>query len=183
MHFSYYQKSQHFIYPLLKLKGRAFAQPISTYFQLQGPTGTILETNYKTLFALYHADALYKKSEARLLDDAAYETSYQQPLSDFVLIAFDCSAFAEDFDKVMEGKYSELSNGTKSILLYNEPRQDLIWALNPQDHYYDAARELSTDVELLVGNELARMPKMDTDGEIYTVDRETFDHFHKHFNP
>jgi hypothetical protein len=148
----YFQKSKIFLYPFLLVPKGSSVSPINTYTSLEGYC-THSDTK---LVCQYHIrdDNTYKVFEKRhLLGNQFFHEFFEAP-DNIGLYIFDLQDFKSDWDKVIDGKYSQLSKEAKSIILtyYLNSKSNYTYVdsyLNPEDHFESYAKLLGCSPKLL----------------------------------
>lgn len=148
----YIQKSKTFLWPLLNLK----ITPIETYFKF----GDIELDDQRLLIALFHnenANYVAKKSEIKA-----------HPMCDFIfkddefdLVVFNMYKIKDDYDMLVQGKYSKLSKNFKIIVSHTEKSKPVLMCLNPENNYKEFARALGIHEHELEGRELLSPPNFE----------------------
>jgi hypothetical protein len=111
----YFQKSFTFLYPILGFKKDKHPRPVQTYLSW---AGTAYKESSRKLICVY------KKS-----DDEKWKTFEREYLithkmldmcvpldNDQIVYIFDFNSMADDYDAVVEGKYSKMSSHVKKLL-------------------------------------------------------------------
>lgn len=112
---SYIQKSRMFLYPILRIRRGVSVTPIQTYITWDNKYSL---KDYKFI-VLYHLrdDMEFKKfEEEKLLNNPLFDTFYELD-SNFGAYVFDFSDYKSDFKKILNGKYSLLSDDYKKAIL------------------------------------------------------------------
>lgn len=150
----YIQKSRLFLYPILGLKRGMGVTPIQTYMCWKNKFSF---EDYK-FFATYHmrADLEFKKFEEIFLLKNKYFEDWIQLEDDKGLYIFDYSEIKEDYDHIIDGKYSHLSDKhkTKVLKFFNNNRANydkINSYLYPQNFYEAYAKLLKVPITLLMG--------------------------------
>jgi len=111
----YIQKSRIFLYPILKIPRGVSVTPIQTYMEWEG--------KYKVsdckLISVYHLrdDPDFKKFESKkLLQNAKFNNFFELEDSKGVYV-FDYKDSKDDYLKIVNGKYSQLSDRYKHKIL------------------------------------------------------------------
>lgn len=107
---NYFQKSKVFLYPILGLRSSSIV-PVETYIAWEGMFTT---DDYK-LACIFHLreDSEFISFEENVLLKNPYFIDYKELSIDKGVYTFDLSDFKEDFDALIQGKYSHLSEDTK----------------------------------------------------------------------
>jgi hypothetical protein len=172
----YYQKSRLFLYPALKVKKGVSVTPIETYLAWKGFYST---DDYKLICIYYiRDDDEFKQFEQiKLLGNEMFH--------DFVELAenrgayvFDFSNNKADFENVVSGKYSKLSNDLKIRIMAffsnNRGQLGYIESYLYPDKYFGLYAKLLCSKE----KEMDSMEKLLTEvGELCSIpdiDEETF---------
>jgi len=146
------QKSTVFLYPLLALPSNI--KPINTFLNFDN----VLEQNKFQLIVLFNnQNNKYIELKQAIINHKLFD--YELNDDCFDIIVFDLKKFYLDFNKVVEGKYSKLSTGAKSTLLYNNPTCKIYeYVFNPENHYLTFSNLFQCSVESMSGNELCSPP-------------------------
>jgi hypothetical protein len=107
----YYQKSRLFLYPALKVKKGVSVTPIETYMAWEG----YYSTDDCKLVCVYHLrtdDEFRKFEKSKLLGNDLFH-DFKELADNKGVYVFDFSSNKEDFQHVVRGKYSKLSNDAK----------------------------------------------------------------------
>jgi hypothetical protein len=154
---SYVQKSLWFLYPLLGIKKSVNFKPVQSY--LKNPHKGITEEDYK-LICVYKKtnDERFSYFEDIYLFNNYYFKDYYETKS-YLVYTFDLSDYKEDFRKVLNGEYSQLSSKVKSIIngyfaKFDEhglhPHPKIQAYLFPNDEVYEQiAEELNIAFDLI----------------------------------
>lgn len=155
----YIQKSKTFLWPLLNLK----IDPIETYFRF----GDIDLGEEKVLIALFHNENpnyIAKKEEIK-----------SHPMCDFIfkdaefdIVVFNMYKIKDDYDMLIEGKYSKLSENFKIVVNHNEKKKPVLMCLNPEKNYKEFAQALGIYEYELEGKELLSPPNFEQE-TIYVI--------------
>lgn len=148
LYIEYIQKSRVFLYPSLNIKRGSSVTPIETYFSWDEHY-TIAD---KKLICLYHLrdDNEFKTFERlKLLNNPKFENFHFVSDNKGVYI-FDFSSDAEDYDNIINGKYSKISEPTKTKILgffaQSKFHQEYIESyLYPQKYFDKYAELLASD--------------------------------------
>jgi hypothetical protein len=148
----YIQKSKTFLWPLLNLN----IEPIETYFKF----GDIELDEQRLLIALFHnenANYLAKKSKIE-----------SHPMCDFIfkdeefdIVVFNMYKIKDDYDMLIQGKYSKLSKNFKIVVTHNEKSKPVRMCLNPESNYKEFAHALGVYEHELEGKELLSPPNFE----------------------
>jgi hypothetical protein len=166
----YTQKSKIFLYPLLGIKRGTSITPIQTYLQWAG----YYSTEDCRLICHYHqrVDQEFKRFEEKVLLNDPYFDDYFRLEDDSLAYVFDFGNHVNDYQNIVAGKYSQLSDEHKNIVssfFLNNPNHHarVLSYLIPDRFYADYAELYGVRPELLkqVG-ELCSIPDME---------KETFD--------
>lgn len=106
----YFQKSKVFLFPALGIKRGTSVTPIETY--LEWGDITVQDTKLICLYHIRDDDEFVSYEEKYLLGNPLFE-DYIEVGDDKAVYIFDFSEYAEDFAKVVEGRYSLLSQKLK----------------------------------------------------------------------
>lgn len=149
----YFQKSRIFMYPLLGIKRGVSVTPIETYISWEG----YYEPHDCKLMCVYH---LRKDSEfilfekERLLNNKLF-CDFKLLENDKAVYVFDFSCYKQDWLKIINGKYSKISNVYKKHIENFYGKKDNNYAyiesfLYPQKYYSIYAELFSVKEALLV---------------------------------
>lgn len=165
MYKEYFHKSRVFLYPALGIKKGVSVTPIQTYMSWQGR----YEVSDRKLCCLYHLrdDADFKSFEQlKLLGNRHFHEFIQVEEKQGVYV-FDLSIMKEDWDHVLNGKYSKISKEHKQSIRHfiglNSPHLpyiDLFLFPNKHFHLYSELSGIEVDVLKDVG-ELCDLPDLD----------------------
>ena len=64
-----------------------------------------------------------------------------------------------EYDKIIKGKYSELSDNCKSVIAHTSDNEAVVKCLYPDNNYKEFARALGVEPEILKGKELLSPPQ------------------------
>ena len=111
----YLQKSSKFLYPLLGINSQTAIKPIQTYIAW---TGEVCINDYK-LVCVYDKkeDNAFKQFERTILRKNKYLADYKETVNEQAVYIFDLRPFKADVLLFLKGKYSQLSDETKLIIL------------------------------------------------------------------
>jgi len=148
----YIQKSKTFLWPVLNIS----TEPIETYLNIRD-----LDLGEKKLIiALYH-----NQNKSYLLNKKTIEKNkyYNATFTDdeFDIITFNLYVLKHDYDKIINGSYSELSENFKLFLNLNEKNKMILKCLNPEKYYKEFAEILNIHEEDLFNKELLSAPEYD----------------------
>jgi len=155
LYIDYIQKSRIFLYPALDIKRGSSVTPVETYVSWNG-NYTIAD---KKLICLYYLrdDQEFKTFEKiRLFGNNKYE-KFEYVDDDKGAYVFDMSSLGEDYDHIMNGKYSKISKEYKRTILnfFTSTKKHLEYIesyLYPEKHFDEYAKLLSSDDFNLVKN-------------------------------
>lgn len=160
----YFQKSTAFLFPILEMQSKNFTQPIGTYLGIENFT---FESTLPLIAVYYKHDVKFKNTLDKIIKHKQYELHVEVD-DDYVLVVFDMYFIENDYQNVIEGKYSQLSDAFKTIVINSFNENKLVpMALNPTSHYPKIAELLDCTIEELEGSEICTIPRMTTEGEIY----------------
>lgn len=162
----YFQKSRSFLFPILGLKKNATYAPLYVHLAWENMftiEDKMLLVSYKKFNDLNWEKYLVETLMASQMFNDYHETDE----SDIVVVSFDLKIIAEDYDKVLEGKYSKISKLLKKKIrdfyIYNSPE----WAymesfLFPEDYYGMYSKLLNVEEEhILYTGQLCDLPDLD----------------------
>jgi hypothetical protein len=148
----YFQKSKVFLYPLLEIKKGSPAIPTETYLSW----GTSYSTEDAKLVCVYHTrtDPEYISFEKNILFKHTRLSDHVVVDSTTSIFTFDFSDLQNDWNYIVNGKYSKIKNNLKRIILehFNSNSANKIYIesyLYPEKYFDDYANILKVDVDLL----------------------------------
>lgn len=111
----YIQKSKIFLYPLLGIKRGLSITPIQTYMAWDKEYSV---KNHKFI-CVYHmrTDKEFKQFEKKVLLANPFFSDWYESEDSKNIYIFDFSSIAKDFDKIINGQYSEVSRVSKVAIL------------------------------------------------------------------
>jgi hypothetical protein len=145
----YVQKSKTFLWPLLNLK----IQPIETYLKI----GDLDLEDNRVLIALFHNEnaqyiSMKKEIESHPMCDFIFKDS------EFDIVFFNMYKIKDDYDMLVQGSYSKLSNNFKIVMSGVEKRKPVLMCLYPENNYKEFAEVLNIHEHELEGKELLSPP-------------------------
>ena len=148
----YIQKSKTFLWPLLNLK----VKPIETYLRF----GDIKHTPESRILIVlfYNGDPDYLKHKSEIESHKHYDFTFTD--DDFDIVTFNFYSMKDDYDKIIEGKYSQISHEYKLFMSALEKNSMVLKCLNPANNYKEFAETLGTYPEELEGKELLSPPNL-----------------------
>jgi hypothetical protein len=161
----YFQKSKIFLYPLLGIKRGTSVVPSETYLGWNN----IYTPEDMKLICLYEMrqDQDYKRFEANVLLKHTRLHDYKVINSEQTVFVFDFSDLKEDWDHLINGRYSKLSKQTKETILgfFEQYSGNYVYInsyLNPENWFERYSEILGVDKKLIeeVG-ELCDKPDLD----------------------
>lgn len=149
---TYVQKSTMFLYPLLNLP--ATIQPVNTYMFIQG---FVMNDGYSMVCLLNRTSKTFQDDLNQMRRNKYFDINLTD--DDFEIVIFDMSSLKDDYNKIYNGTYSELSREAAILITYhNRTKYPLaVVALRPDEHYQKMADILSTIPEL-IPNQLVTSP-------------------------
>lgn len=107
----YFQKSKIFLYPLLDIRRGSSVTPIQTYMSWSN----YYEPEDMQLITTYHkrSDTDFLQFEKEILLKHTRLTDYVHLNSETIMLSFDFSDIAEDWNLLIAGKYSRMNPKTK----------------------------------------------------------------------
>lgn len=171
MYRNYFQKSKVFLYPLLGIEKGVDFVPVETYLSWEGN----FSTKDKKFICLY--DQKPNKAWAKFENDYLFSNILffdYMPLENNVHVyIFDLSSYASDYNSLVQGKYSNLTESTKDTIMNFFGEKGAIARYVEEylypDYYFDQyAEELGVSKSQLeeVG-ELCSRPDLDKEHLIY----------------
>ena len=146
----YVQKSRTFLWPLLNLN----VKPVETYLQF-GNVNHNDET--RILIVLFYNGAEdYKKYKSEIENHKCYDFTFED--EDFDLVTFNFYSMKDDYDKIVNGEYSKISNDYKLYMSAIETNPIILKCLEPQSNYKEIAELLNIPEYELEGVELLSPP-------------------------
>jgi len=176
MYKQYFQKSKIFLYPLLGIKKGIKYVPFETYFTW--------EDNYdlkdKKLICLYKQkrNKRWLEFEDIMLLKNKLFYDYKHLGDDMHLYVFDTSHIDKDYDRIVKGKYSEISKLTKNFIAKFFGEAGLIAEyidqyLHPEYYHEEYAHELNVDEDLIKKVwELCDKPDLKKETLVYKLDQK-----------
>jgi len=162
----YFQKSRSFLYPILGFKKVAQYIPLQVNLAWEGMFSLddkMLLVSYKKFKDLQWEKYLVETLMANQMFNDFHET--EDP--NVIVVSFDLKIISEDYDKVLQGKYSEigklLKKKIRDFYTYNSPE----WAymesfLFPHDYYGMYGKLLNVEQEhILHTGQLCDLPDLD----------------------
>lgn len=164
--YTYFQKSLAYLYPALGFQKIGFSQPVGSYLGIEGFTFE----HTKPLILLYSkGDPYFEKTLTALKEDSNFEFSFDLD-SDFHLVIFDMAVLGSDYDRIIKGHYSQVSQNLKTIIVNSKHSNLLVAAsLEPDLNREQVELDLGLTVGALKDSEIAEKPRMNTSGEILFV--------------
>ena len=143
----YFQKSKVFLYPVLGLK-RGSISPINTYFSWEENV-TIEDIKLVCLHYLRDDDEFLNFEDKGLLGNSLYE-DYKEVDHDKAVYIFNLSEHEKDFNHVIAGRYSKISNSLKNKIknYYGPSTANYAFIdsyLYPENYYDTYAKFLTTN--------------------------------------
>jgi hypothetical protein len=149
----YIQKSKTFLWPVLDIK----SEPIETYLKF----GDINHTKEsRILIALFHnKNPKYVKEKLKIENSKFYDFTFED--DEFDIVTFNMYSFKSDYDKIINGNYSEISNEYKLFISVVEKNKMVLKCLEPKNNYKEVANILGVYESELAGKELLSPPNPD----------------------
>jgi hypothetical protein len=148
----YFQKSKIFLYTLLGIKRGATALPEQTYLAYED----FIRPEHRLLVCRYtkRTDEAYLKFEKDRLLGHPHFKGYFQLKDESKLFLFDFNHISEDWDHLINGRYSQASLKTRKTILYffEKGSGNFTYVesyLFPEKYMADYARLLDVDVKVL----------------------------------
>jgi hypothetical protein len=172
----YFQKSRVFLYPALEIRRGASATPIETYVAWEG----VYKPSDRRLVCMYHLrdDKEYQVFEkTKLFGNPLFDT-FMVSQEGMGLYVFDFSRYSSDWDKILDGQYSTMSEDMKYKIrsrFGDTPQYSYIESfLTPGKYYGIYADLLGVNIDLLKKTrELC--PKPDMEKETLVVEIKSLD--------
>lgn len=161
----YFQKSRTFLYPVLGFKKDQKFTPVQTYLiweEMVTLKDAKLICVYEDYDDLDWDDFLLHKIMNNVMFDEYYAVE-----EDMVAATFDLHLIRDDYHKVIEGRYSELSHKLKTKIREYYGHMSPEWAyiqsfLFPKNHITNYSKMLNVDKEhILVTGQLCDKPDFD----------------------
>lgn len=148
----YLHKSRMFCYPLIGIRRKAEIIPSQTFMSWNG----LYKANDLRLVCHYsncNSPSFNKFSKEYLESNRLFEKRIKLETDQFAYV-FDFSTYEKDWQCILSGKYSKLSNDYKKqvlkFFLLNKDHFDVIKKiLYPTDHYTEFASMLNVSTELI----------------------------------
>lgn len=161
----YFQKSKIFLYPLLGIKRGTSVVPSETYLRWNDTYAT----EDMKLICLYEirTDSEYKLFETNVLLKHNRLHDYKVINAEQSVFVFDFSDLKEDWEHLINGRYSKLSKSTKETILgfFEQYSGNYVYInsyLNPENWFERYAEILDVDKELVKGvGELCDKPDLE----------------------
>ena len=145
----YIQKSKTFLWPILNIE----TMPIETYLNFRD----LEHQDKKLIIALYH-----NKNEQYLANKKNIETNKNYDITftddEFDIVTFNLCVLKNDYNKIIDGKYSEISKNFKLFLNLKEKNKMVLKCLDPKKYYKEFADILNINEEELENKELLSPP-------------------------
>ena len=169
----YFQKSKIFLYPLLDIPRGAKALPTETYLSW----GSKYTTEDAKLVCVYKikADPEYMLFESQTLIKHKRLLEYVSVDSSTSVLIFDFSDLKDDWNKILNGKYSEIQDHLKQKILkyFNNNSANHVYVqsyLFPDFFMEEYAAILNVPVELLISvGELCSKPDLEKEMLLISV--------------
>jgi len=162
----YFQKSRSFLFPILGLKKAATFLPLQVYLTWEG----MYTLEDKMLIVTYRnsKDLNWEKYLVEtLMANQMFNDYHETEDSNVIIVSFDLKVIAEDYDHVVEGKYSRigklLKKKIRDFYAYNSPE----WAymesfLFPENYYTMYSKILNVEEEhILHTGQLCDLPNLE----------------------
>jgi hypothetical protein len=157
----YEQKSLIFLYPFLNLPKAL--KPVGTYLFLEN----FQIENGTNLICLFHNESEeYKENKKSILLSPFYELTIVD--HEFDIVIFNFESMADDYNKIVNGNYQDLSTSSKNFLMIKTDYLCVMHALNPSIYYNEYAEYLECDPELLEGHALVMPPEKQNETLVVT---------------
>jgi len=152
MHSKYFQKSKVFLYPLLGIRRGVDYTPVETYLSWKDYY-SITDRKFICLYKQRKTDAWTKFETLYLLQNSKFEDYFQVSPTKHVYV-FDMSGIGHDFNHIVRGRYSKISEPTKTNItdFFGDKGTIAMYVdsfLQPEFYHDDVAEELDVDPELL----------------------------------
>lgn len=161
----YFQKSKVFIYPLLGIKKGSSVVPIDTYISWD----TFYKPEDKKLICMYYkrTDSEYINFEKNILLKHNRLCDYIEIEDESAIFVFNFSDLEEDWNYLLDGKYSHMNEKTKGTILnfFNKTSGNYIYMysyLYPEKFFSRYAELLNVEESLLKSvGELCNKPDLE----------------------
>ena len=145
----YFQKSKVFLYPVLGHRRGTGVTPIDTY--LEWGDYTVSDRKLICLYYLRDDNEFMVYEERHLLGNPYFE-DYKEVADDKAIYIFNLDEYAEDYDQVINGNYSQVSQKLKNKIreIYGGSSSNYAFIksyLYPEEHYDEYAMMLSPQPE------------------------------------
>jgi hypothetical protein len=148
LYIEYIQKSRIFLYPALEIKRGSSVIPIETFVSWED----VYTIKDKKLICLYHLrdDIEFKTFEkVRLFGNPKYER-FEYVEDDKGVYVFNLESMGDNYDKIMEGQYSKISEEHKKTILsfFSSTKKHLEYIesyLYPEKYFETYAKILASD--------------------------------------
>jgi hypothetical protein len=150
----YFQKSRVFLYPLLTISKKQAFKPLNTYLCWKGKY-TVKDRKLIITYDTSRPSPEWNVFKINvLMKHRAFEKIEVTPYGKITAFIFDYNYFKEDYDAVINGKYSKISQHSRCLIQsfygYNTPEWAYIEGfLLPARHFKTYADLLKVDLELL----------------------------------
>ena len=148
----YFQKSRIFLYPVLEIKRGSSVTPIETYVSWEGQY-TPEDMKFMCLYHL-RSDTEFLAFEKEKLYNNKHFFDFKQVEDNKGVYIFDFSCYAKDWDKLMKGKYSQITYPYKKKIETFYGKRDSNFAyvesfLYPEKYYSMYAEMIEVEEGLL----------------------------------
>lgn len=152
----YVQKSKIFLLPLIEVKQDKFIKPLNTFLR----DAIFTEHDFRLILPFERDESSeFYYYEKELLDSPCLDTDNYYETKKYQVYVYNLSKYASDYEKVVEGKYTTLSNKVKTLInIYWGtirdkkfiPHSKVDQWLNPtKETYENMAQELGVPVSVL----------------------------------
>lgn len=170
---SYFQKSRVFLYPLLDIRRGASVIPEQTYLSWQG----YIKPEDTKLVALYpkRDDIEYKNFEKHVLLKHSRACDFIHLNDNQLIVTFDFSDLKDDWNKFLEGKYSQINTKLKRKIrdFFEKNTGNYVYVdsyLFPEKYFELYANLLDANVDFLKSvGELCSKPDLEQENLIAEV--------------
>jgi hypothetical protein len=159
------QISKVFILPLINLSQKV--KPIETYLAIEGLE---IYDGYTLILLFHNEDPTYPEQLKEIQANKHYDFHISD--AEFDIVIFDMSELDVDYDLIINGHYSSLSQTAKVLINYHGiTNKKALIGIHPEYYYEQYANLLDVNVNTIKGHEL--MPPPNATDETLTVSKKT----------